>query len=39
MGGSGGGGGQDKERQRQAWMNEDDSIWGVPDEDVGPIIG
>lgn len=39
LGGSGGGSQQDKERQRQAWLNEDDSIWGVPDEDVGPIIG
>lgn len=39
MGGSGGGGQQGEERQRQAWMNQDDSIWGVPDDDVGPIIG
>lgn len=37
--GGGGGGQQDKERQRQAWMAEDESIWGVPREDVGPVIG
>lgn len=38
MGGSGSGQ-QDKERQRQAWMHEDEDIWGVPKDDVGPVIG
>lgn len=38
MAGSGSGQ-QDKERQRQAWMHEDDEIWGVPEHDVGPVIG
>jgi hypothetical protein len=33
------GGGQDKERQRRAWMNEDDDIWGVPRDNVPPVIG
>lgn len=37
--GAGTGGQQDKERQRQAWISEDKSVWGVPDEDVGPEIG
>ena len=34
----GGAGQQEKERQRQAWMEEDDSIWGMPDTTMGPII-
>lgn len=38
MGGAGGGQ-QEKERQRQAWLHEDDNIWGLPDEEIGPIIG
>jgi uncharacterized protein YukE len=38
MGGSGSGQ-QDKERQRQAWMHEDEDIWGVPKEDIGPVLG
>lgn len=37
MGGSGSGQ-QDKERQRQAWMNEDADIWGVPKDNVGSVI-
>lgn len=37
--GAGGGGQKDKERQRQAWLEEDDDIWGVPDTDIGSIIG
>lgn len=40
MGGMGGGGGsQDSERQRQAWMSEDKSIWGLPDQEIGSEIG
>ena len=38
MGGSGSGQ-QDKERQRQAWMHEDEDIWGVPKQDIGPVLG
>jgi hypothetical protein len=34
----GGSGQQDKERQRQAWMNEDTDIWGVPRDNVGSVI-
>lgn len=37
MGGAGSGQ-QDKERQRQAWMNEDADIWGVPKDSVGSVI-
>jgi hypothetical protein len=29
---------QDKERQRQAWMNEDEDIWGVPRDSIGAVI-
>lgn len=36
--GGAGGGSQEKERQRQAWLKEDDSIWGVPDTDIGSTI-
>ena len=39
MTGAAGSGQQDKERQRQAWMHEDEDIWGVPQDDIGPIIG
>lgn len=38
MAAGGGGGGQDRERQRQAWMSEDQSIWGLPDEDIGSVL-
>lgn len=37
MGGAGSGQ-QDKERQRQAWMNEDADLWGVPKDSVGSVI-
>lgn len=39
MGSGGSGGSQDQERQRQAWMNEDKTIWGAPDEEIGSVIG
>jgi uncharacterized protein YukE len=29
---------QEKERRRQAWMNEDESIWGMPTDHVPPVI-
>jgi hypothetical protein len=38
MTGGSGSGQQDKERKRQAWMNEDADIWGVPKGNVGPVI-
>jgi len=38
MGAGGGGGSQDKERQRQAWMNEDQNIWGLPDDEIGSTL-
>jgi hypothetical protein len=38
MGGSGSGQ-QDKQWQPRAWMQEDEDIWGVPRDDVGPVIG
>lgn len=38
MGAGGGGSDQGRERQRQAWMNEDQSIWALPDEDIGPVL-
>lgn len=30
---------QEQERQRYAWMNDDDDIWGVPAEGQPPVIG
>jgi hypothetical protein len=38
MTGGSGSGQQDKERQRQAWMNEDADLWGMPKDNVGPVI-
>jgi hypothetical protein len=38
MTGGSGSGQQDKERQREAWMNEDSDIWGVPKDNVGSVI-
>lgn len=29
---------QEKDRRRQAWMNEDESIWGLPTDHVPPVI-
>jgi uncharacterized protein YukE len=37
MGGAGGAQ-QEKERRRQAWMSEDESIWGMPTDHVPPVI-
>lgn len=37
MGGSGGGQ-SGAERQREAWINEDKNIWGLPQGDIGPEI-
>jgi hypothetical protein len=40
MGGSGSGQGSEKERKRDAWMNEDDDIWGLNEVSaVPPVIG
>jgi hypothetical protein len=36
--GGGASGQQDKERQRQAWMNEDEDIWGLPKDNIPPVI-
>jgi hypothetical protein len=33
-----GSGQQEKERRREAWMNEDESIWGMPADHVPPVI-
>ena len=38
MTGGAGSGQQDKERYRQAWMNEDEDIWGLPTGHVPPVI-
>jgi len=40
MGGGGAGQGGEKERKREAWMNEDDEIWGLNEvSTVPPVIG
>jgi hypothetical protein len=40
MGGAGAGQGGEKERKREAWMNEDDEIWGLNEvPTVLPVIG
>jgi hypothetical protein len=40
MGGAGSGQGSEKERKRDAWMNEDDDIWGLNEVSaVPPVIG
>jgi uncharacterized protein YukE len=36
--GSAGGAQQEKERRRQAWMNEDESVWGLPTDHVPTVI-
>lgn len=38
MAGGAGAGQPDKERKRQAWMDEDADIWGVPKVSVGSVI-
>jgi hypothetical protein len=38
LGGTGGGQGQDKDRFRQAWMAEDEDVWGAGQPAVPPVI-
>jgi hypothetical protein len=38
LGGAGGGQGQDKDRSRQAWMAEDEDVWGAGQPAVPPVI-